>query len=105
MNGLTAMTFFSLMADFIPSQERIGEILVIGFDGPITIVSLASITARTSSVATGGSINVLVTCEMPIFPFALTQYSWKWIRPRSVFTWVVTGVSVMGRTVSRTPNR
>src|SRR5512136_2973191 len=100
MNGLTAITFLSLKADFIPSQERIGEILVIGFDGPITMVSLALITARTSSDATGGSIKVLITCVIPIFPFARTQYSWKWIMPRSVFTWVVNNVSVMGRTVS-----
>ena len=76
-----------------------------GLEGPITTASLASIVASTSSVATGGSLKLRTTFRISIFPFARIQYSWKWIRPRSVITWVVTSVSVIGSTVSRTPKR
>jgi hypothetical protein len=105
INGLTATTNLSCIADLIPSHARMGEMLVMGLDGPITTTLLASIAESASSVATGVSLYVRSIPCISSWPFARIQKSWKWIRPMPVLIMVVTSVSVIGRTFSRTPNR
>jgi hypothetical protein len=76
INGLTAITYLSAIASRIPLHSRIGVMLVIGFEGPITTTSLASTARRTSSVLSGGTFEQRTTSSIGICPLERTQYSW-----------------------------
>ena len=78
-SGLTATTgaFAAISDSLIPGTERIGPTLAIGFEGPITIASAASIARSTSGVIRALSTPRNSTSSTSGSDFCLIRYSWK----------------------------
>ena len=67
------MTNLSVRASLSPLHSRIGVILVIGFDGPMTTTSLASTAWITSSVLSGCVFEHRTTSSIRIWPLDRIQ--------------------------------